>query len=183
MTGMGFHVLTEITTDHAVLIARLQKWMPTAQSVSQAQQEEVRNRQQFDYVRNPSDLLSVNGNTVDQKSQDNSVDVQLRDFGANPARDALIVLRGVARRLAAVPGHKNLVWVSSDNVFADWTNQAVDTEKGTKGLDSFALRAQEAMNEAHAAVFPFDVSQLEGGAVTAEMQEPRCRTGAGAPRI
>ena len=62
------------------------------------------------------------------------------------------------------------MWVSSDNVFADWTNQAVGVEKGNKGLDSFALRAQEAMNEAHAAVFPLDVSQLEGGAVNADMQ-------------
>jgi VWFA-related protein len=170
MTGLGFHVLTEITTDHAALIARLQKWMPTAQSVSQAQEEEVRNRQQINEVHNMTDLLSVNGNTVDEKSQKDPVDYQLRDLGANPARDALIILRGVARRLAGIPGHKNLVWVSSDNVFADWTNQAVDTEKGSKGLDSFALRAQEAMNEAHAAVYPFDVSQLAGGAVTADMQ-------------
>jgi len=46
----------------------------------------------------------------------------------------------------------------------------VGVEKGDKGLNSFALRAQEAMNEAHAAVYPFDVSQLEGGAVTADMQ-------------
>ena len=69
-----------------------------------------------------------------------------------------------------IAGHKNLVWVSSDNVFADWTNQAVGVERGSKYLDSFAMGAQEAMNEAHAAVFPFDVSQLEGGSVSADMQ-------------
>lgn len=170
MTGRGFRVLTEITADHAALIARLQKWLPTAQSVTEAQDEEVRNRQQINEVHNIKDLNSVNGNTNAVPDTTTPVHFQLRDLGENPARDSLIMLVGVARHLASVAGHKNLVWVSSDNVFADWTNQAVGMEKGGKGLDSFALRAQEAMNEAHAAVYPFDVSQLEGGAINADMQ-------------
>jgi hypothetical protein len=33
MNGLGFHVLTEVTADHAALISRMQNFMPTAQSV------------------------------------------------------------------------------------------------------------------------------------------------------
>jgi hypothetical protein len=37
-------------------------------------------------------------------------------------------------------------------------------------IDGFALRAQEAMNEAHVAVYPFDVSQLEAGGINADIR-------------
>ena len=37
MTGLGFRVMAEVTTDHAALIARMKAFLPTAQSVSQAQ--------------------------------------------------------------------------------------------------------------------------------------------------
>jgi VWFA-related protein len=170
MTSLGFKVLTEITTDHAALIAHLQKWMPTAQSVSQAQDEETRNRQQFNEVHNVADLNSVNGNENDVADGAQPVDPQLLTMGDNPARASLLILGGVARHLSAVPGHKTLVWVSSDNVFADFRDQAVGIDKSSKYVDSFALHAQEAMNDAHVAVYPFDVSQLEGGAITADMQ-------------
>ena len=170
MTGLGFRVLQEITTDHAALTARLQKWMPTAQSAALAQEEETRNRQQFNEVHNVSDLASVNGNQVDQADSMSTVDPQLRTMGSNPARASLIILAGVARHLSAVNGHKNLVWVSSDNVFADWQNQAVGIDKSPKSVDSFALRAQEAMNDAHVAVFPMDTSQLESAAINADVR-------------
>jgi VWFA-related protein len=170
MTGLGFRVLAEVTTDHAALSARLQKWMPTAQSVAQAQGEETRNRQQFDEVRNVSDLSSVNGKQADLPDGLSSVDPQLLGMGSNPARASLIILVGVARRLASVAGHKNLVWVSSDNVFAEWSDQQAGTDRKTSFLDSFALRAQEAMNDAHVAVYPFDVSQLETSAIAADTQ-------------
>jgi VWFA-related protein len=170
ITRTGIRILREITTDHAALSATLKAWMPTAQSVSQAQDEEMRNRQQFDEVHSTADLNSVNGNLVDVPDSQATTDPLLRSMGSNPARESLIQLVTVARHLSAIPGHKNLVWVSSDNVFADWESQAVGIDKSPKMVESFALHAQEAMNEAHVAVYPFDVSQLESAAITADIR-------------
>lgn len=170
MNGLGFHVLTEVTADHAALIARMQKFMPTAQSAAEAQDEETRNRQHFDEVHNVADLNSVNGNHADVPDAEQPVDPQLLTMGDNPARSSFIILVQVARHLSSIPGPKKVVWVSSDNVLADWRDQAVGIDKSPKDLGGFALRAQEAMNQAHAAVYPFDVSQLESGGVTADLQ-------------
>lgn len=170
MTALGFRVLVEITTDHAALAAKLKNFMPSAQSLQEAQEEERRNRQQFDIVHNVADLNSVNGNHGDVPDGEQPIDPELMQMGSNPARASLIILSQVARHLAAVPGHKSVVWVSSDNVLAEWEDQAVAIDKSPKNVESFARRAQEAMNEAHSAVYPFDVSQLEGGAITADMQ-------------
>ena len=170
MTGLGFRVLVEATTDHAVLAARLKAFTPTAQSVQNAQDEEMRNRQQFDEVHNVTDLNSVNGNHTDVADAEQPVDPQLLTMGSDPARASLIILAQVARHLSSIPGHKNLVWVSSDNVFADWQDQQVGIDKHPNDSKGYGVRAQEAMNDAHTAVYPFDVSQLEGGAITADIQ-------------
>lgn len=170
MTSLGFRVLAEITTDHAALSAGLQKWMPSAQSAIAAQEEETRNRQSFNEVHNVADLDSVNGNREDEPAGNTPIDPQLLNQGSNPARASLIVLGAVARHLSAIPGHKSLIWVSSDNVFVDWRDQDVSVDKGSRYLESYARKAQEAMNEAHTAVYPFDVSQLEVQTVSAEIQ-------------
>jgi VWFA-related protein len=170
MTGIGFRVLVELTTDHTTVAGRLKAFLPTAQSVSEAHEEERRNRQQLDSVHNVADLNSVNGNHGDAPDAEQPVDPELLTMGSNPARPSLIILAQVARHLAAIPGHKSVVWVSSDNVLADWEDQAVGIDKNPKMIESYAVRAQETMNDAHAAVYPFDVSRLETGAITADMQ-------------
>ena len=170
MTAIGFGVLQEITTDHAQITEKLIKWMPTARSAALAQEEETRNRQSFDEVHNVADLNSVNGNFTQVPDGVQTVDPMLRTMGSNPGRASLIILRMVARHLSAVTGHKNLVWVSSDNVFADWQSNQVSIDKTPKEADSFAQHAQEAMNDAHVAVYPMDVSQLETSAIGADIR-------------
>jgi VWFA-related protein len=169
MTGLGFRVLTEATNDHAAVIARLSKWMPSAQSLSQARGEETHNRQQFETVNNTADLNSVNGNQTEVPDSNTPVDPQLLRLGGDPGHASLVILRGVARHLSAIPGHKSLVWVSSDNVLVNWNDKAVGTNKAVDEIDADALHAQEAMNDAHVAVYPFDVSQLEAGGVSADI--------------
>jgi VWFA-related protein len=170
MTAIGFGVLQEITTDHAQIVEKLTKWMPTARSLALAQEEETRNRQSFDEVHSVADLNSVNGNFTQVPDGMQTVDPLLRTMGSNPGRASLIILRMVARHLSAVTGHKNLVWVSSDNVFADWQSNQVSIDKTPKEVESFAQHAQEAMNDAHVAVYPMDVSQLETSAVGADIR-------------
>jgi VWFA-related protein len=124
----------------------------------------------FDEVHNAADLNSVNGNHTDAPDSTAPIDPQLMTMGDDPVRTSFVVLTQVARHLSALPGAKKLVWVSSDNVFADWQDQAVGIEKSPKSVEGLTARAQEVMNEAHAAVYPFDVSQLEAGGVSADLQ-------------
>ncbi len=95
----------------------------------------------------------------------------------------MLILVGVARHLATVPGHKNAVWVTSDNVLADWTDKAVGSDKGSKHLEGFGLRVQEAMNEAHVALYPLDASQLEGSGINADLQTRNVEVDPGAVNV
>jgi VWFA-related protein len=170
----GFKVVVEETRDHAALISGLREWMPSAQDLAHAQEEEQRNRQQFDEVHNPSDLQYVNGNAAGGGATPSPTmtDPKLKGEGDAPGRQALTLLVGVAAHLAGKPGHKNLVWIASDNVLADWTDRAAGSDKSRNGVDSFALRAQEALNDAHVSVYPLDASQLETNAIDPSLKHP-----------
>jgi VWFA-related protein len=166
----GFEVLEEATKDHARVQTRLTKWMPSAQDLLNARDEEERNRQQIEYVHSPEDMLSVNGNfTLSPRTNQMALDPQLREMGSNPGPNALDTLVFIARHLAPMPGHKSVVWVTSDNALADWDRASITVEKHSKVIEPIALRTQEAMNNAHASVYPLDASRLEGHGATADI--------------
>jgi VWFA-related protein len=182
MRTYGFEALLEPTSDHAIVAAKFTSWMPKAQDLARAQDEEQRNRQHIDWVAHNSDLAYVNGNDGSDPQGSNSgadtakgeahgVDPQLRPMGSNPQRDALLRLQIIAHHLAVLPGHKSLVWISSDNALADWSSQAAGREdKGQNFIDSLAMHTREALNEARVSIYPLDASQLEAGVVTADLQ-------------
>lgn len=166
----GFVVLLEPTVDHAQVGATLAKWMPDAQDLANAQAEEERNREHFDWVHSSSDMGNVNGNSNDDMDLSGPSDPKLRSMGSDPAREVLALFRGIARHLAGIPGHKSLVWIASDNVLADWHDQAVSVERQISLDSTLAPGTDEALNEAHVSIYPLDASQLEGGGITADLR-------------
>jgi VWFA-related protein len=158
-------VLVEETGNHAAVAAKMSAWMPNAQDLALAQEQEARNRQQFDEVQRLEDLAYVNGNQNSAGQPELMVDPQLRNLGDKPGLAAMLSLVAVARHLAATPGHKNLIWIESENVLVDWSDKSIGVENGGKHIDAFVLRAQEALNDAHVSVYPLDASQLETMAI------------------
>ena len=172
--GFGFRVLIEATTDRTALTAALREWKPDARDLARAREAETRNRQQFDSLRNPN---SVNSTYASVGSPGGGpmmdMDPRLYNLGEDPTREALSVLVAVATHMGAIPGHKNLVWIASDNVLADWTDQSADGDAGRMGPNSigaYSIRTQEALNNAHVSLYPFDASQLETDATDASLQ-------------
>ena len=176
--GYGFRVLAEGTTNHAALLSALRGWTPSAQDLARAREDDVRSRQQYDTVQSSSDLQSANGNIAATTSASSelaipggtSIDPKVMKGDSDPARQALTVVVAVAAHMGSIPGHKNLVWIASDNVFANWTSQASGKDKNSNGVASLAVRTQEALNDAHVSLYPVDASQLETSSTDASLQ-------------
>lgn len=169
MNEHGFHAIQDITSDHTVIEATLEKWLPSAAAVSQAEALDRRNNQQFDTVRNPNDLNSVNGNNAEVPDSITSIDPQLRQMGDNPLRQALASMISLARHFAPVPGHKSMVWIAGDSVLADWDDKSVGMEKEKSHFEAAILHTKEALNEAHISLYAIDASAVQTGAVSAEL--------------
>lgn len=184
LKSYGFQILLEPTSDHVRLASTLIAWMPNAQDLARAQSEEQRNRQQFDTVRSWTDLTYVNGNGQGGTDPEmyasgaavarlaaHPPDAKLRPLGNRPEDFALHLLTAVGRHLATLPGHKVLVWISTDNVLADFSGQNIGgADTGSRFLDQVSLRARETLNEAHVSIYPLDVSQLEAGGIGADIE-------------
>ncbi|HWE83467.1 MAG TPA: VWA domain-containing protein [Terracidiphilus sp.] len=166
----AFQVMQEATTDHEKVRTILAKWTPNAQDLLNARDEEDRNHQHFETVHNLEDMLSVNGNFIlDTQTQGEALDPKLRELGSIPAPAALDVLVSVANHLAPMAGHKSLVWITSDNALADWNHMSDTIEKHSRYVEPYALRTQEAMNNAQVSVYPLDASRLEANVITADL--------------
>ena len=166
----GFHVIQDVTQDHALVMDKLNAWMPNAQAVSQALALDRGIRQQFDTVHNASDLNYVNGNENAVPDYITSTDPELRQMGQNPLRSALEVMVALARHFSSVPGHKSMAWISGDSVLADWEDQAVGLEKGGKQMDAALMHTREALNNAHIALYAVDASAVPGDAVDSSLE-------------
>jgi VWFA-related protein len=164
----GFRVIQDVTTDHALVEARLASWQPTAAASSQAAELDQRNYQHFDYVRNPSDLDYVNGNHGDSPDYITSADPNLRQLGDDPLGSALVSMVTVAHHFAPVQGHKSLVWISGDSVLVNWDDQTVSMERRVKEIDAAINRTKEALNEAHMALYAVDASMVSTGAAAVD---------------
>jgi VWFA-related protein len=161
MQAHSFQVIKEETADHVMLATKLNEWMPTSQDLTRAQTEENRNQQQTDSARNKPDLQTVQGTSSQAPNSIIAVDSEPRQFGSSPGADTLQIMIKVARHLAALPVHKDLVWVTGDNRSTAW-RKPMNADKANKQLDESYLRAQEAMNDAHVTVYPLDASQPAG---------------------
>jgi VWFA-related protein len=166
----GFYIIQDVTQDHALVMKKLISWMPAGSSVSQAQDLDRRVHQQFDTVHNVVDLNSVNGNYTEVPDSTQPIDPELRQMGQNPLRAVLESMVALSRHFSSVPGHKSLAWISGDSVLADWEDQAVATEKGSKMNEAALQHAKEALNEAHIALYAVDASAVAGDAVDSSLE-------------
>ena len=170
ISEQGIRIIQDVTTDHAAVELKLNRWQPTAQAIFKSQELDKKNRQEIDTVRSPSDLGSVNGNNVQTPDTITVMDPQLRQMGDNPLRRSMEVMTSLARHFASVPGHKSLAWITGDSAVADWEDRQVGMEKGDKYFADAMNHTREALNEAQIALYVVDATEVYGGGIGADLE-------------
>jgi len=105
-----------------------------------------------------------------QSNQDSSGD-------SDPSHDALPILIAVARHLAAIPGHKSLVWIAATLPAADESSKAFNAGQHLRTIDESVLRARNEMGDGNIGFYPLIASQPQSGAKNGD------RTGKLSPQI
>jgi VWFA-related protein len=170
--GPALKVLVEGTMDRALLASRLREWLPSARDLALAQQEEEHDRQSLNKAGNISDQEHVNGTSSSDLASVASVNAKLGDTpeAESPEAQALAALIRVARSLVATPGHKNLVWISSEHALAGGPTKTAGSDRNSKQADTLLLRTEQALNYANLSLYPLDASRLAAPAIEAGMQ-------------
>ncbi len=156
LTQRGFRVLQEVTADHEALRLQLEKWTPETPPIPVSP--------------NNFSQKAASGNPRDPKESNAPIDHRFGGPDNDPVSDPAsytAVVQGMARHLSFLAGFKNLVWITSGDAFDRELRQTVKEDKSVQASSDLALTVEEALNDAHAVVFPLDVSQLQvAGSVT-----------------
>jgi len=157
----GFHVIQDVTQDHALVTAKLTAWTPSAESTAHAQAA----ARKLDQSQHPESVTTnnaqVGGAYFDAPEMIQTTDAELSQMGTNPLRYALEVMTALARHFGAVSGHKSIVWISADVVLANWQNPG--GKKFNAGQQAALENTREALNEARIALYVVDASILKIG--------------------
>jgi VWFA-related protein len=162
MGDYGYRILVEATSDRVLLLKKLRTWTPNIQSIVQAQNREAVNKQNLDTIQSTMDVKNIvntqntHGATTERKT--------------GSSQTAFLLLGQIANHLGTMAGRKNLVWISSDNAFMDWTGQVKEFDLMRDSANNPVLRALEAANEAQTSIYPISVSQFDGGGISADIQ-------------
>jgi VWFA-related protein len=147
LTSRGLRVLEEVTADHQALKSQLQNWTPSTGAAPPPQ--------------NVSTHGTNNGEPVEALGSNTPIHANNKDDDQNSASSpyARIVL-GMARHLALLPGHKNLIWITREDALGSMHDQKPKYGKG-QGDDGLVVTLEEAMREARTTIFTLDALQLE----------------------
>lgn len=175
--GQELHVLHDFTTDASSLVAALEQYRGrTATELRASRLPEERDRvsrigadqqeymEQFTGTGQPAaseSLVQRIFREFLQAANRRAPDFYTRQRGLWTAR----ALTNIGRYLAAVPGRKNLIWVSSSFPFAVGLEDALDS--GRMAREGFNFRdeieqAARALNEGNVAIYPVDARGLAG---------------------
>jgi VWFA-related protein len=159
MNAQRSHVLLEPSADHAALAAKLSQWMPSVEALAAAQSEDPVQTPRTGAPDGKDGMgpANVEPGPAPQVSSTGGSQQPVANGGSG--QGPLAILVDVARRLAAIPGHKNLVWVTGADVPAGEMDQPGVNGKKGRLIEGSVLRAQETMSDARISLYPLDASK------------------------